>query len=121
MFSTVLVLQDMGWLRWEGLWIGIQGEAKSSVLSASTFLFSFYVFEDLLYAVLKQMNMRDSKEGRVQAQGIVRRREVCWRRPGRPARLGRMALGRGSSKCGVRPWRLVGHVTGAGYIRIKEM
>ena len=28
---------------WEGLGIGIQGEAKSSVLSASTFLFSFYV------------------------------------------------------------------------------
>lgn len=42
-FSTVLVLQDTGWLLWEGLEIAIQGEAKSLVLRASTFLFSFYV------------------------------------------------------------------------------
>ena len=41
--STVLVLQDTGWLWWEGLGIGIQGDAKSLISSASTFLFSMYV------------------------------------------------------------------------------
>jgi len=43
--------------------------------------------------VLEQMNMRDSKEGRVQAQRIMRRRKACWRRPGEACQAGEDSSG----------------------------
>ena len=67
------------------------------------------------------MNMRDSKEGRVQAQRIMRRKKACWRRPSEACQAGKGSSGPREQQVWGEALEARGHVTGAGSIRIKEM